>query len=175
MHIMADELQSRIAHQHAGQKAGLAENLKTVADAEHQAPAGSECAHRIHHWRARGDRAAAQVIAIGKSAGHHHEIGVPGERCLGVPDHRGFMTRRQPQRARHVALAIDSGKDENGGFHQQGCLAQDLDPVILDHRVGQELVGGILQGRLGLGLVGAGELDVEHLALAHAGDVVDAK
>ena len=28
---------------------------------------------------------------------------------------------------------------------------------------------------LGLGLVGAGELDVEHLALAHAGDAIDAE
>src|SRR5260370_523656 len=149
MHIMADELQSRIAHQHAGQKAGLAENLKTVADAEHQAPAGSECAYRIHHWRARRDRAAAQVIAIGKSAGHHHEIGTLRQRRLGVPDHRGFMTRRQPQRARHVALAIDSGKDDNDGFHRRGSLAQDLDPVILYHRVRHQLFAAAGPGPAG--------------------------
>ena len=34
-------------------------------------------------------------------------------------------------------------------------LAQNFNPVILDHGVGQQLVGGILQRRLGLGLVGA--------------------
>jgi hypothetical protein len=27
------------------------------------------------------------------------------------------VTRRKPERARHVVLAIDAGKDENGGFH----------------------------------------------------------
>ena len=37
MHVMADEFQPRVAHQHAGQQSCLAEDLKTVADAEHQA------------------------------------------------------------------------------------------------------------------------------------------
>ena len=54
MHVMADELQSRIAHEHAGQQAGLAEDLEAVADPEHQAAAGREIAHRVHH----GARAA---------------------------------------------------------------------------------------------------------------------
>ena len=34
-------------------------------------------------------------------------------------------------------------------------LAQHLNPVILDHRIRQQLVGGVLQRRLGLGGVGA--------------------
>src|ERR1700750_2396263 len=51
----------------------------------------------------------------------------------------------------------------------------DLDAVILDHRVGEQLLGRRLEGRLGFGLVGAGELDVEHLALAHTGDAADAE
>ncbi len=117
MHIMADEFQPRVAHEHAGQKARLAENLETVADPEHQPATGSKIAHRVHDRRTRGDGAAAQIVAIGKSAGHHHEIGAFGQRRLGMPDHRGFMTRDEPQRARHVALAIDAGKDENSGFH----------------------------------------------------------
>jgi hypothetical protein len=83
----------------------------------HEAALGGKGAHRIHYRRARGNRPAAQIIAIGKSAGHHHEIGALGQRCLGVPHHRRFMARDEPQRARHVALAIDAGKDENSGFH----------------------------------------------------------
>jgi hypothetical protein len=31
-----------------------------------------------------------------------------------MPHHRGFLAGDEFQRARHVALAIDSGKDENG-------------------------------------------------------------
>src|SRR5206468_3681245 len=34
-----------------------------------------------------------------------------------MPDHRRLIARGQLQRTRHVALAIDSGKDEDGGFH----------------------------------------------------------
>ena len=118
MNIVADELQLRVAHQHAGQKACFAQDLKAVADAEHETALGCERAHRIHHRRARGNRPAAQIVAVGKSAGHHDEIGAIRQRCLGMPDHRGLMARDQPQRTRHVTLAIDSGKDEDGGFHR---------------------------------------------------------
>src|ERR1700709_1062180 len=47
------------------------------------------------------------------------------------------------------------GKTRMGGFIWERCLAQNFHPVILDHGIGQELVGGILQRRFGLGLVGA--------------------
>ena len=36
MHVVADEFQPRVAHQDAGQQARLAEDLKAVADAEHE-------------------------------------------------------------------------------------------------------------------------------------------
>ena len=138
MHVMADEFQPRVAHENAGQQAGFAENLKAVADAEHQAAVGRKGAHRVHHRRARGDRAAAQIIAVGKSAGHHHEIGALGSEVSACQTIAGSWPEASLQRARHVALAIDSGKDENGGFHfALLCLAQNLDPVILDHRVRQ--------------------------------------
>src|SRR5260370_1408573 len=59
LRVMADEFQPRVAHENAGQKAGLAENLKAVADAEHETTAASEGAHRVHDRRARSDGAAA--------------------------------------------------------------------------------------------------------------------
>src|SRR5260370_853352 len=69
MHVMADELQPRIAHEHAGTKSGFAEDLKTVADAEHQAAAACESPHRVPDRRACGGGAAAQIIPIGKLPG----------------------------------------------------------------------------------------------------------
>ena len=42
MHIAADEFQLRVAHQHARQEPCLAEDLKTVADTEHQPALGGE-------------------------------------------------------------------------------------------------------------------------------------
>src|SRR5258708_4689453 len=41
--------------------------------------------------------------------------------------------------------------------------------IILDHRIGEELVAHRLQRGFGLRGVSLGELDVENLALAHAG------
>ena len=44
---------------------------------------------------------------------------VPGGSVgLGVPDHRRLAAGDEPQRARHVALAIDAGKNEHRGFHE---------------------------------------------------------
>ena len=87
-----------------------------------------------------------------------------------MPDHRRLAAGDEPQRARHVALAVDAGEDEDGGFHPS-----HVHLVILDHGIGQQLVGGLLEQRLGLGLVAALDLDVEHLALAHAGHALQAK
>ncbi|CDX17475.1 hypothetical protein MPL3356_240040 [Mesorhizobium plurifarium] len=47
--------------------------------------------------------------------------------------------------------------------------------IVLNHRVRQKLVAHGLQVGFGLGLVGSGELDVEHLALAHLADAVEAQ
>src|SRR5215831_1765757 len=50
-----------------------------------------------------------------------------------------------------------------------------LDLVILDQRIRQQLVGRLLERGLRLLAVAAFKLDVEHLALAHAGDAVHAQ
>ncbi len=84
---------SAIAQQRAGQQAGFHQNLEAVADAEHQAAIGRELLHRAHDGRETRDGAAAQIIAVGKSAGQNDgvdvaEIGgiVPDEFGRAVPD-----------------------------------------------------------------------------------------
>ena len=119
MHVLADEFQPCVAHQHAGQQTRLAQDLETVADAEHEAAVGRELAHRVHHGRARGNGTAAQVVTVGEPAGHDYEISPLRQRGLCMPDHRGLLAGGELQRARHVALAIDSGEDENGRFHRK--------------------------------------------------------
>src|SRR5712691_817803 len=47
--------------------------------------------------------------------------------------------------------------------------------IILDQRIGEELVGRLLERDLGLSAVAAFDLDVEDLALAHADDAVHAE
>ena len=70
--------------------------------------------HRIHDGRACGDRSTAQIIAVGEATRHHHEIGTLGQFGFGMPDHCRFMAGCEPERARHIAFAIDSGKHEDG-------------------------------------------------------------
>src|SRR5262245_22769037 len=53
--------------------------------------------------------------------------------------------------------------------------AQQLHIIIFDHRIGEELVGCLLKRGLRLLAVGRVDLDVEHLALAHAGHAGDAE
>ncbi len=110
-------LSLRVPHQNARQQSGLAGNLKAVADGEHEAAFRRVGAHGIHDRRARGDGAAAEIIAVGKAAREHDEIGAFRQFVIGVPDHRRLLAGHEFQRARHVALAIDAGKDEDGGFH----------------------------------------------------------
>src|SRR5277367_172333 len=51
----------------------------------------------------------------------------------------------------------------------------DLDPIILDDGIGEQLLGGVFQRRLGTGAVAALDFDVENLALADARDPVHAQ
>src|ERR1700742_982272 len=53
--------------------------------------------------------------------------------------------------------------------------ADNLDAVVFNHGIGEQLVGRRLERGFCLRLVAALKLDVEHLALPHAGDAVDAE
>src|SRR5262249_14880247 len=75
--------------------------------------------HRVHDWRTGRDRAAAQIVAIGEAARNHHQVGAGRQRVLRMPDHRGRATGDDPERARHVALTIDAGEDDDGGLHHE--------------------------------------------------------
>jgi hypothetical protein len=46
-----------------------------------------------------------------------------------MPNRCGLVTRRKPERARHVVLAIDAGKDENGGFHSARASSPPATPT----------------------------------------------
>ena len=107
-------------------------------------PCAGMRAHRVHDRRARRDRAAAQIIAVGEAARHHHEVGARRQRGVGVPDHGGLAAGDELERARHVALAIDAGKDDDGGFHQMPELP--LDPAQ-DEIAVEEVERGALGGR----------------------------
>ena len=67
--VAADEASDAFGPQDAGQEAGLAEDLEAVADPEHEPAVGGEVGDGAHDRREAGDRAAAQVVAVGEAAG----------------------------------------------------------------------------------------------------------
>src|SRR5262249_20967782 len=62
-------------------------------------------------------RAGAQIVAMGEAARHHPGGGARRQGGVGMPDHGRLTPADELERTRHVALAIDAGKDHDGGFH----------------------------------------------------------
>ena len=81
MHVLADEFQRRIAHQHAGQQPGLGQHLEAVADAEHRRPGACPRRHLAHHRRMRRHGAGAEIVAVGEAARQHDQIACRDRRC----------------------------------------------------------------------------------------------
>ena len=81
-----------VPHQRARQQPALDQDLKAVADAKHQAAIGSELLHGAHDGRKFGDRAAAQIVAIRKSARQNHRIHIT-QRWRIVPDEIRLLMR----------------------------------------------------------------------------------
>ena len=91
----AQEGETPVLLQRAGQQVGFGEHLKAVADADHRAAGGGERRNRRHDRREAGDRPRAQVVAMGETPGEHDRIKRP-ERPVTMPDDRRFGARVVP-------------------------------------------------------------------------------
>src|SRR5579883_157630 len=54
--------------------ARLAEDLEAITNAEDQAAFGGKTRHRLHDRGKAGDRARAQIVAVGKATGENETI-----------------------------------------------------------------------------------------------------
>ena len=113
---LADEFQSRVAQQRAGQQAAFAEDLEAVADAQHEPAIGGELLDSLHHRRELGDRSAAQVVAVGEAAGQDDSIDI-AELLRVVPDEFRLLTEILRDGVQSVVIAIAAGKNDNAKFH----------------------------------------------------------
>src|SRR5476649_2245041 len=130
VHVCADELQVRVAHQRARQKPCLGHDLEAVADAQHRHALGGAALHFGHHRRLRGHRAAAEIIAVGEAARHHDEIGLL-EIAVAVPHHVGEAAGDELDRLRHVAFAIGAGENKHRRFHQPTSSIEKFSITVL--------------------------------------------
>src|SRR5690348_8652174 len=117
--MTANKSQAGIAHQRAGKQAGLAENLKAVADAEDDTAGICELLDRFHHGREARDSASAEIISIGKTAGKDECVGI-GEILRLVPDEFDRLLEYVAESVEGVVIAIRAGKDDHSKFHRVG-------------------------------------------------------
>src|SRR6185312_6968363 len=122
-HRPADEAQPRVAHQRARKQPSLGQHLETVADSDHRHAARRGVFHRAHHRRPRRHGARTQIIAVRKAARNADEIDAVGKLTLLVPDHRRLAPGHQLQRDGKVAVAVRSGKYDDGALHGLKLIA----------------------------------------------------
>ena len=114
--LLADVVLAGIAHQRSRQQPRLAQDLKAVADAHHQAAIFRELRDRLHHRRKLRDGARPQIVAIGESA--RYEDGVAALKVLrGMPQIGHRLMRNRIDHVVGVMVAIGPGKDQNAEFH----------------------------------------------------------
>jgi hypothetical protein len=112
-----DKAQVGVARQRAGQQPRLAQHLKAVADAQHGPAVAGKGRHRAHDRGKARQRPGAQVVAVGKPAGHDHRVDA-GEVGVAVPQQLR-LAADQPDGVGGVALVTRAGKphDANAGGH----------------------------------------------------------
>ena len=106
-------MQMGVAHECAGQEARFGDDLEAIADAQNLQSFRGLGANVGHDGRARGDGAAAEIIAIGKATGDNDEINF-GQLRIGVPDGNRGNAGYGLEGQHHVAFTIDTGENDDG-------------------------------------------------------------
>ena len=158
------EAQVGVDEQRAGEQTRLAENLKAVADPQHEAAVTGERDHGLHRGREARDRPRAQVVAVGEAAWDDDRVG-PFEVAVGVPDQLGVA--HAAGGVQRIDLIARSGKLQDPELHVASGAAvavEQLDLIVLDERVGEQLLahGLELRGVLDIELHEASDVDVAH-------------
>ena len=114
--VFADEVEAFVANQRAGEESALAEDLKTVADADDCAAGCSEAFHRLHDRGEAGDGSAAEVVTIRKAAGNDDGVEAR-ERSILVPDKVGGGAGKGVECENAVLVAVRAREADDGEFH----------------------------------------------------------
>src|ERR1700744_2082827 len=124
-------MQTGVAGECTRQQTGLAEHLKTVADSQHRQPtvrSGDDFSHHRGEFR---DGAAAQVVAVGEPAGHHHRVDIL-EGGVGVPQADRLGTDgTHCTGSVHVVERSGKGDDATPGRHGGSRLTVQSSITVL--------------------------------------------
>ena len=114
--VFADEVKAFVANERAGEESALAEDLKTIADADDSAAGCGETFHRLHDRGEAGDGSAAEVVTIRKAAGNDDSV-ESGKRSILVPDKVGRGARKGVECENAVLVAVRAREADDGEFH----------------------------------------------------------
>src|SRR5262249_3880163 len=116
VNVAADKAQAGVAHHGTGEEARFAQNLETVADAEHNAAAFGERFYGLHDRRETRDGAGPEIVTVGKSAGQDN--GVAAREVLRlVPYELDRFFQDVADSVERVVVAIRARKDYDSKFH----------------------------------------------------------
>jgi len=114
--VLATKLQGAVADQGAGQETGFAQDLKSIADAQHRAALRGKGLHGLHDGAETGNRAGAQIIAVAEAAGNDHGVKA-GQGILLVPEQPDGMAEHVLDDMEGVLIAIGGGELQDGEVH----------------------------------------------------------
>ena len=128
--VAADELEADVADQRARQQVGLGEDLEAVADAHDQSAVGREVGDRRHDGTETGDRAAAQVVAVGEPAGDDDGLDA-AQVGVFVPEPHRFGAGEGGDGVPGVVVGVDAREDADAdaggavavGAHGRGVVS----------------------------------------------------
>ena len=116
MDRLADVFEACIAQKSSGQQAGLAKNLKSVTNSEHQAAAVRKLPDRFHHRREFCNCPSPQIIAIRKATGNNDCIAILQIMRV-VPQESNRLPGDLLDGPKRVVIAVRSGEDDDTKLH----------------------------------------------------------
>ena len=128
------------------------------------------CDDGLHRGREPRDGARAQIIAVAEPAGHDDAIDI-AQRGVLVPDVSRGLAEHVGQHVIGVLVAIAAGElDDAKPPYTRFTYSCIIERVLLNHRVAEQFVAGLVDLLLQLGLVAALQFDLHELADPHLFD-----
>jgi hypothetical protein len=113
---LADEFQSAVAHESAGEKSAFDQDLESVANADHWTATGREPFHRRHYGREFGNRAAAKIVAIRETAGKDNGVAI-AYGLIAMPKELGRVAEVVSDCVPSIVVAVAAREDDDPEFH----------------------------------------------------------
>ena len=114
--VLTAKPQVPIAQERAGQEPRLTEDLKAIADPDHQAPLAGKGRHCPHDGGEPGNRSRSQVVPVGEASRQQDHI-VPLDRVFLVPDKIDRLPDDLADHVVGIVITIRSGEDDDAKFH----------------------------------------------------------